>query len=253
MSGYVGAIGGFPMYNSYANYAGLSNIYDMDMMGSSVFNGCMMPFMPTFGGGMNYDYYFNHMKNYLNFTSDYNLQMVENQRRNDLRINATDEAIRNAAAVLNEKIVDNEQQQVIKAYQAYLEAVAAKYPGEDERNIVARAKSTYQQLYNASISDEIRKYGHDSFTHGLFNGLTFGIYGKTTPEENISKLTGQPVSRWEQFKEIGGLATGGAAVAGGGALLAKNLGWLKKIPKAGWIYTGIVAAGAALAAIFGSK
>ena len=179
--------------------------------------------------------------------------MVENQRRNDLRINATDEAIRNAAAVLNEKIVDNEQQQVIKAYQAYLEAVAAKYPGEDERNIVARAKSTYQQLYNASISDEIRKYGHDSFTHGLFNGLTFGIYGKTTPEENISKLTGQPVSRWEQFKEIGGLATGGAAVAGGGALLAKNLGWLKKIPKAGWIYTGIVAAGAALAAIFGSK
>ena len=253
MSGYVGAIGGFPMYNSYANYAGLSNIYDMDMMGSSVFNGCMMLLMPTFGGGMNYDYYFNNMKNYLNFTSDYNLQMVENQRRNDLRINATDEAIRNAAAVLNEKIVDNEQQQVIKAYQAYLEAVAAKYPGEDERNIVARAKSTYQQLYNASISDEIRKYGHDSFTHGLFNGLTFGIYGKTTPEENISKLTGQPVSRWEQFKEIGGLATGGAAVAGGGALLAKNLGWLKKIPKAGWIYTGIVAAGAALAAIFGSK
>ncbi len=254
MSGYmnVGAINGFPMYGSYANYAGLSNLYDSDLMGTSVFNG-MMPFMPAFGGGVNYDYYYNNMKNYLNFTSDYNLQMVENQRRNDLRINATDEAIRNAAAVLNEKIVDNEQQQILQAYNSYIEAVAAKYPNEDERNIVARAKSTYQQLYNASISDEIRRYGHDSFTHGLFKGLTFGIYGKTTPEENISRITGQPVSRWEQFKEIGGLAAGGAAVAGGGLFLAKNLGWLAKVPKLGWLYGGLVAGSAALAAIFGSK
>ncbi len=248
----VGAIGGFPMYNNYANYTGLSNLYDMDIMGGSVFNG-MMPFMPSFGGGMNYDYYFNNMKNYLNFTSDYNLQMVENQRRNDLRINATDEAIRNAASVLNEKIVANEQQQIQQAYNNYIAAVAAKYPGEDERNIVARAKSNYQQMYNASITDEIRKYGHDSFTHGLYKGLTFGIYGKTTPEDNISAITGQPVSRWDKFKEIGGLATGGAALTSGGVLLAKNLGWLKKVPKLGWLYAGVVGTGAALAAIFGSK
>ena len=256
MSGYmnVGAIGGFPMYNSYANYAGLSNLYDMDIMGStgSIFNG-MMPFMPTFGGGMNYDYYYNNMNNYLNFTSDYNLKMIENQRRNDLRINGIDEAIRNAASVLNEKIAANEQQQIKQAYLNYIETVAAKYPGEDERNVVARAKSTYQQLYNATISDEIRKYGHDSFTHGLFKGLTFGLYGKTTPEENIAAITGQPVSRWDKFKEIGGLATGGAALAGGGLFLAKNLGWLAKVPKLGWLYTGIVGASAALAAIFGSK
>ena len=54
MSGYmnVGAINGFPMYGSYANYAGLSNLYDSDLMGTSVFNG-MMPFMPAFGGGVN--------------------------------------------------------------------------------------------------------------------------------------------------------------------------------------------------------
>ena len=179
--------------------------------------------------------------------------MVENQRRNDLRINATDEAIRNAAAVLNEKIVANEQQQVQRAYINYIQAVAAKYPGEDEKNIVARAKTTYQQLYNASITDEIRKYGHDSFTHGLFKGLTFGLYGKTTPEDNIAAISGQPVSRWDKFKEIGGLATGGAAITGGGLFLAKNLGWLAKVPKFGWLYAGIVGAGGALAAIFGSK
>ncbi len=247
----VGAINGmFPMmYNSYTNYAGLSGLYDMD---SSIFNP-IMPFMPVFQGGMNYDYYFNNMKNYLNFTSDYNLQMVENQRRNDLRINAADEAIRNAAAILNEKIVANEQQQIQGAYQAYIDAVAAKYPNEEERNIIARAKTNYQQIYGASINDEIRKYGHDSFTHGLFKSLTFGIYNSTTPEENISKISGQPVSRWEQYKEIGGLATGGAAIAGGGLLIAKNLGWLAKIPKLGWLYTGIIGASAAAAAIFGRK
>lgn len=254
MSDYnVAALSGmYPMYNSYSNYVGLSGLYDMDLMGGSIFNG-MMPFMPTFGGGMNYDYYFNNMKDYLNFTSDYNLQMVENQRRNDLRINAVDEAIRNAAAVLNEKIVANEQQQIQQAYNNYIAAVAAKYPGESEQNIVARAKSNYQQLYNSTITDEIRKYGHDTFTHGLYRGLTFGLYGKLTPEDNISKITGQPVSRWDKFKEIGGLATGGAAVTGGGLFVAKHLKWLSKVPKLGWLYAGLLSAGAAIAAICGSK
>ena len=58
---------------------------------------------------------------------------------------------------------------------------------------------------------------------------------------------------WDKFKESAGLATGGAAVAGGGLFLAKNLGWLKKVPKCGWIYSGIIGAAAATAAIFGSK
>ena len=169
----VAAVGSLPMYNGWANYSGLSNLYDTDLMGSSIFNGYMMPFMP--GGGINYDKYFNQMNDYLNFTSDYSLNMVENQRRNELRLNAADESIRNAAAILNEKIADNEQQQIMLAYRAYLEAVAAKYPGESERNIIARAKTDYQRLYNTSISDDIRKYGHNSFTHGLFNGLTFGL------------------------------------------------------------------------------
>ena len=247
----VAAVGSLPMYNGWANYSGLSNLYDADLMGSSIFNGYMMPFMP--GGGINYDKYFNQMNDYLNFTSDYSLNMVENQRRNELRLNAADESIRNAAAILNEKIADNEQQQIMLAYRAYLEAVAAKYPGESERNIIARAKTDYQRLYNTSISDDIRKYGHNSFTHGLFNGLTFGLYGKTTPEENISKITGQPVSRWEKFKEIGGNATGGAAVAGVGLFAAKHLGWLAKVPKIGWLYAGIVGASAAFSAIMGSR
>lgn len=257
MSG-IAALGSmYPMYNSYMNQAALSSLYDMDYnpmgMYGSIFGGGMMPFMPSFGGGLNYDSYFNNMKNYLNFTSDYNLQMVENQRRNELRINGTDEAIRNAASVLNEKIVANEQEQVQQAYRSYIEAVAAKYPGESEKNIIARAKSNYQQLYNSTITDDLRKYGHDNFTHGLYKGLTFGLYNKTTPEDNISQITGQPVSRWDKFKESAGLATGGAAVAGGGLFLAKNLGWLKKVPKCGWIYTGIIGAAAATAAIFGSK
>ncbi len=250
----VSAINGmsYPLYNGYMNNNSLRNLYDMDMYGS-IFTPGMMPYMPAFTGGMNYDFYYNNMKDYLNFTSDYNLQLVENQRKNDLRINATDEAIRNAATILNEKIVENEQKQILGAYNSYLSAVAAKYPNESKENIIARAKTTYAQLYKTSINDEIRKYGHDSFTHGLYNTLTFGLYGGTTPEDNISKITGQPVSRWEKAKYTGGQVAGGVAITTTGILLAKNLKWLTKIPKIGFLYAGIVAAGGAIAAMFGNK
>lgn len=240
MSGYnVAAINGmYPMYNSYMNQSALSNMYDMDMgMYGSIFNGGMMPFMPAFGGGMNYDYYFNNMKNYLNFTSDYNLQMVENQRRNDLRINATDEGIRNAAAVLREKIAADEQEQILGAYKSFVEAVAAKYPGESAQNIINRAKNTYSTLYNTSITDDIRSKGSNSFKQGLFQTLTFGLANNTTAEENISAISGQPVARSEQISKFLGRSSGGFIVGTGAVLGLSQIKALKHL-KGKWAVLG---------------
>ena len=239
-----------PMYSSYINNAFLSNMYDTDYMGmnGSIFG--MMPFTPSFTG-LNYDAYFNNMKDYLNFTSDYNLQMVENQRKNELRINAVDEGIRNAAAVLNEKIAGNEQEQVVGAFQNLVNAVAAKYPGENERNIINRAKATYQSLYNTSLTDDIRAKGRDSFTQGLFQVLTFGVANNVTAEENISTLSGQPESKSSKIRKGLGRGLGGAILGGGAVLAANQLKWLKCL-KGKWAVLGMIAGGI-IAGVSGSK
>lgn len=253
MSGYnVAAINGmYPMYNSYFNQAALSNLYDMDYspmgMGGSIFGGGMMPFMPSFGGGLNYDSYFNNMKNYLNFTSDYNLQMVENQRRNDLRINATDEGIQNAAAILKEKIDANEQEQIQAAFAAYVKSVAAKYPGESKQNIINRAKSLYANLYNISINDDIRAKGNNSFKQGLYQTLTLGLADNTTAEENIAILSGQPVSRTEQTNKVLGRTAGGFIMGTGAVLGLSQIKALKHL-KGKWAVLGGIA-GAAISGI----
>ncbi len=252
MSGYnVAAINGmYPMYNNYFNQAALSNLYDMDYgpmgMNGSLFGG-MMPFMPSFGGGLNYDSYFNNMKSYLNFTSDYNLQMVENQRRNDLRINATDEGIQNAAAVLKEKIDANEQEQIQAAFAAYVKSVAAKYPGESKQNIINRAKSLYTNLYNISINDDIRAKGNNSFKQGLYQTLTLGLADNTTAEENIAILSGQPVSRTEQTNKVLGRAAGGFIMGTGAVLGLSQIKALKHL-KGKWAVLGGIA-GAAISGI----
>lgn len=245
----------YSMYNNYINYAGLSTMYDIDgmSMNGSLFGGGYMPFMPSFGGGMNYDSYRQYYKDNLNFTSDMQLLNIQNQRSNELKINSPYEGIQKAAAVLNEKIVANEQEQIQGALQNYITAVKHAYPDDSDTDVINRATSMYKQIYNASLTDDIRKYGSNSFTHGLLKAVTFGWWHNKTAEQNISDITGQPVSRKENLKEIGGLAVGGSAVAGVGLLAASNLGWLAKVPKVGWIYGGILAAGAAIAAIFGSK
>lgn len=244
-------------YSSYLNQASLYNIYDTDTMyssplgmGGSIFGGGMMPFMPTFGGGMNYDSYFNNMKSYLNFTSDYQYQMAENQRNNDLRLNAVDEGIQNAASVLNEKIAANEQEQIQQAYETLLAAVAAKYPNADKKAIINRAKTEYARIYRTSITDDIRQKGNNSFLQGLYQSLTLGLADNKTAEENISALTGQPVSRTASMEKTLGRATGGFIVGSGTVLGASALIPAVKGLKGKWaILAGL--AGAAIAGLGG--
>lgn len=250
----VAAMNGmYPMYNNYLNQSALGNMYDTDLysspmgMGGSIFGGSM-PFMPTFGGGMNLDSYYKNMTDNLNFTSNWQLQMVENQRRNELKLNAYDEGIQSAASVLNEKIAANEQEQIQQAFLAYVEAVAAKYPGESKQAIINRAKSEYQRLYNTSVSDDIRQKGSNSFLQGMYQSLTLGLADNTTAEENISQITGQPVSRSANMQKALGRTAGGFIVGSGTMLAASPLIKGIKGLRGKWaIIAGI--AGAAIAGI----
>ena len=261
----VGNIGMFPMYNNYLGYVGLDDMYDMDYLsggglgvGAMGMNGSLFPgmgMMPYMGGynGANYDQYYNQMIEYQNFNNQIQKQSILNQRNLEMEINSPQEGVKKAAAILSEKIQQNEQDQIPGALQNYLEAVSQLYPGQDATAISNRAATLFQQLTGTSLPQALRQYGHSSFNHGFLKAVTFGIFNKKSAEQNISDITGQPVSKKEQAKEIAGLATGGAAVATTGFLLAKNVKLLAKIPKVGWIFAGVAAAGAAIASIFGNR
>ena len=261
----VGNIGMFPMYNNYLGYVGLDDMYDMDYLsgcglgaGAMGMNGSLFPGMgvtPFMGGynGAGYDQYYNQMLEYQNFNNRIQKQNILNQRNLEMEINSPQEGVARAAAILTEKIQQNEQDQIQGALQNYLEAVRQLYPGQDAAAISNRASSLYQQLTGKTIPQALRESGHSSFNHGFLKAVTFGAFNKTSAEQNISDITGQPISKKEKAKEVAGLAVGGATVATVGYLLAKNVKLLAKIPKVGWIFAGVVAAGAAIASLFGSK
>lgn len=224
---YLSAISGMynPYMSNYYNMAGFSNIYDTDYMGM---NGSLFgatPFMPTFGGGMNYDTYFRNMNDYLSFTSNYNLRMAEIQRNNEMSLNAPDEGIKKAAAILHEKIEANEQEQIQAALENFKRAVKTKYPNQNDELIANRASSIYTQLYNTTIADNIREKGNNSFLQGLYQSLTLGFADNITAEENIAKIYNQPVSRKQSMEKTAGRAAGGAILGSSAALLFKKGKW----------------------------
>lgn len=252
MSGFdITAMNGYMPYGSYANQVGLSNIFD-DCYSPMGFNGGLLSFAPTFTG-MNYDSYFDRMNEYQNFTSRYQLQTIQNQRNNEVQINAPMEAIQGKAAVLNEKIVANEQEQIMGAWNSYIEAVRNAYPNADEETIIARAKTHYQQIYGNSLNDDVRKYGDSSFAHGFKKTITFGLYHGKSAEDNISSLTGEPVGKMEGYKKIGGGIAAGATLAAGSLVAIKGAKYLPKLGWRGLVVGGILAAGAAIGGLFSSK
>ena len=202
------------------NQATLGLYDDYGMMGM---NGGLMGFNPAFCG-MNYDSYFKQMQDYQNFTARYQLQTAQNQRNNDIAINAPMESIQGTASVLNEKIVSNEQDYIQGAWNSYVEAVKNAYPDADEKTIIARAKNHYQQIYGTSITDDIRKFGNGSFKQGLYQALSFGLANRKTTEENIAELTGQPVPRSENTKRQVGRAVGGAVYGAAAGLIFGPVG-----------------------------
>ena len=248
MSSNVGSINSAPLvgafqYNPYAmdGFDEIDMTYNSPLaMGGSIFDGSgyggfgmgMMP-MPMAGGG------------------DYNVDQQNMQRNADLRINASLEGIKDAAAVLRDKIKQNEQDQVPAAFKAYVQSVGAAYGEGSGKEVEYRALSLYEQMTGKSLIQDLRDNGHSSFTQGLLQSLTFSATYRTSAEDNISAITGQPVGTTEKVSQgcgkILGAGTAGAAL---GALAGK----LSHSGKVGTI-VGLAAAGlsAVLAFVTGGK
>lgn len=216
------AMGDLPGMDCFGpSYGYMAN--PMMSMNGSIFGGGMpfmpgMSFMPGMGG--NYEDYFREYEKYQDFMIDNQVRMQQKNRDADLRLNSPIEGVKARAALLHEKILRDEQQQIKDAYEAYLQGVKDLYGGNiTEQEAKNRASAMYAQITGKALPADIREHGRDSFTQGFLQTLTFGLANKKTAEENISDLTGQPVGRKDQMKKTLGNVTGGAIVGGVASML----------------------------------
>lgn len=245
----------YGMYPStYNNQVALNDLTDLDLyspigmanpmfgMNGSIFSGGfgspignigsigmgmspMMPVMPTFSGGTagSYEDYYKNYEKYQDFMINNQVRQQQKMRNADLRLNSPQEGIARQAAILHEKIVQNEQQQIQNAYKEYLQSVKAMYGNGSADEISNRAVTLYKQLTGIELTDDIRQHGNSSFKQGLLQTLTLGFADNKTAEENISDMTGQPVGRSEKAKKIAGNLLGGAVFGGAAAIGTKYL------------------------------
>lgn len=210
-----------PMLQEYSNR--LAQLDDMDMTYPRVT-------YPVQGAGagagsvFNYDEYYAQMAANQARMSQYQLEQAMRARQDNLIASAPMERIGTTAMMLQEKIAQNEQDQIPAALQAFKQAVREAYDPEgtaDDETITARALNIYQQQTGRSLLADIRENGHGDFMHGFLNTALFGLFGQNnSTEDTISEITGQPKSTQAQKIEKVGKVTGGIATgAATGALV----------------------------------
>lgn len=213
------------MMGNYSNQILMNDLYEDTLgtnfmtnpmsMNGSLFNGMGpgmgMPFMPGFTGN---EAWMQQMDKWQDYSIDRQLRYQEKSRDAEIRLNSPMEGVKKAAAILNEKIHKDEQEQILAALANYREAVRALYPQATDDEIHNRASNLYTQQFGVGLVDDIRAKGKDSFTQGFIQAVTFGLADNKTAEENIADMTGQQVGRGDQTKKILGRAAGGAVVGG---------------------------------------
>ena len=237
-------------FNYYGN-AAISDTLGLDTLG---INPMMNPMMGMYGsimpgmgfGGYDYSQYFDTAKNWLNFQNDYGLLAVQNQRNFQIKSGAPESAVAGAITNLQMKITGNEQEQIIGAVENLKNALRMKYPNASEEEINAYVRAEYQNATGTTLLGDIKGYGSTSFGQGLKQGLGFGLFAdRYTADENIAKITGQPVSRTDNMQKIAGKYVGSAST---GAIIGGIAGGFFGAP---WI--GAAIGGGIGAAITGIK
>lgn len=193
------------MYNSYPS-SGPS-------FGGSIFgnNIGMMP-----GGSLDNSTYFDNMRQYQQFYNDYYIDQQQMYRNQQFQVNAPMNSIQQAARNLKDKINQNEQDQIMRAFDAYVATVARAYgESNNPEDIKNQALALYAQMNGGvTLEEDLRAAGHGSFTQGLISGITLGLYGNNSAEDNISQITGQPVGTDENIKKKVGTFLGGICILG---------------------------------------
>ena len=205
-----------PYMNYYNSYAAMGDLYGMDSYNYAPM-GSPLTFGGGFGfGGLNYQQYYDNMTTMQDFYSQYNLHNVELQRNNDILINNADAGIKKAYGILQNKIVSNEQEQIIGALENFKNAVKSKYPNATDEQIANYTSYIYSQLNGGvDLPTAIQTNGTSSFWQGFKQAVGLGLFADNkTAEENIAEISGQPESRSSQMAKHSGRATGAAVIGG---------------------------------------
>lgn len=221
-------------------------------MGGSIFGGCAgMPMMGC--GGYDPSSYFDNMKKYQQYSTQYNIDQQKLNRNANLQIQAPMESIEDTAASLKDKILRNEQGQVMDSYRRYLESVRHAYGDGTEEEVNSRAIALYERLAGRSLVQDLRDYGSGSFVQGLKHALSFGTYARRTAEDNVADITGQDVPTGEKVAQNTGRIVGSSAIGASAWQLTKALAQKggKWHGRAGWIGVGVGAAVALLTFLTG--
>jgi len=212
-------------------------------MNGSIFNGYANPMC---GGNM--QGYYDNMKQNQRFWVDYNVDQQNMNRNADLRINASIESVKGAAAILKDKVLANEQDQIQDAFNNYVQTVRAAYGEGTDAEIKSRALSLYTQMNGGkTLYQDLRENSHGSATQGFIQSLTFGLYDRKSAEDNISAISGAPVGTGEKTAHNLGRVAGSVAVGSiaGGIMSALGKG------KAGIVGLCVGAAAALMSFITG--
>src|SRR5574344_351777 len=243
----LGGLGYNPfMTNDYVNNVALNDMYNssgcayqmpMMSMNGSVFGGGMgLGTMPSFTGGTyDQDAYYKYMDKNQDYMINYEVNQQEKMRNADMRLNSSTEVLQLSGKILHEKIMQNEQEQIQKAYQDYCERVKDLYGQCHAEQVLGRADKLYQMQFGTSITDDLRKNGTGSFTQEFLQTLPFAYANNKTAEENISQITGQDVGRKEHDKKIAGNLLGGATIGSIAGLILPRLIKMRGLPVIGMI------------------
>lgn len=248
--------------DSYSNQVFLN-----DMTGFNLFTPPFNSFMPGIGAGMsmndslfnyNYNYsmpyympgndsYYQNMEKYYENMMNSQISYQQKTREADITLNAAQRSLRQNGKNLRGKIVTNEQDQVMQAFNKYVESVQEYYGDKGSYDDLKNtALDTYEQQFGKDIQTELRENGSNSYLHGLKKVASLGLASKRSAEDNIALITGQPKGKTEKYKEWAGNATAGAGLSILGGLTVPKMIKKVKSPKlmplvligaaAGWVY-----------------
>ena len=140
-------------------------------------------------------------------------------------INGPMSKVYKAAEALHTKILENEQDQIMVAFQAYKNTIKeAIYPNEEEVDddlLTAQAKSIYENKYGVTLDDDLRANSTPAFWNGFISSTTFGLFGDDRmAAENIAEIDDLPVSsKQKMWKRTGEIVGPTATYAGIGAAI----------------------------------
>lgn len=230
------------------------------LYGSSIFGGggCMPfgagpgmgPGMGMYGYGPGYEYGTMTRRQALGEMNKERAEQLESgvelsrqSQDAEFRARNHNDLVSEKAAVLQDLIKENNQDQISSAYENLKEAVREKLKHDSnsstfeptEHQVDTEAKKMYYlaSANKRNITDDLHQYGDSPFTSGfksVLGGIGWAFMDNKTATRNIAEIEGVKVPKSEKAKEIAGGIAAGIITLGAALLLHKGYKAWKKPP-----------------------